>query len=172
MKKLECVRGHVSHYLEGTVPQVSVALKTWTVPEARGLRQRWRGRGSGGGCPAPVSAWPAAHASSPPAGARPRGSASAQPPNRASIIPVLRIRDILIQIRIRGSIPLTNRSWFGSCYFRQWPSRWQLKIIFLKFFFAYYFLKVHLHHFAKIQSKDIKKSENSRNQSFPYYFSL
>ncbi len=37
---------------------------------------------------------------------------------------VLRIRDILVRIRIRGSVPLTN----GSSYFRQWPSRWQLKI--------------------------------------------
>jgi hypothetical protein len=30
---------------------------------------------------------------------------------------VLRIHEILVRIRIRGSIPLTNGS--GSCYFRQ-----------------------------------------------------
>jgi hypothetical protein len=38
---------------------------------------------------------------------------------------VLRIRDILIRIRIRGSEPLTNGfgSDFGSGYFRQRPSR-------------------------------------------------
>ncbi len=43
--------------------------------------------------------------------------------------PVLRIRYILvrIQIRIRGSVPLTNGFW----YFRQWPSRWQPKKFFL-----------------------------------------
>jgi hypothetical protein len=35
----------------------------------------------------------------------------------------LRIRDILVRIRIRGSVPLTNGS--GSCHFRYWPSRRQ-----------------------------------------------
>jgi hypothetical protein len=30
---------------------------------------------------------------------------------------VLRIHDILVWIRIRGSMPLTNRSEIGSCYF-------------------------------------------------------
>ncbi len=43
------------------------------------------------------------------------------------LFPVLRIHDILvriqIQIRIRGSILLTNGSGFGSCYFRHLPSR-------------------------------------------------
>ncbi len=51
--------------------------------------------------------------------------------------PVLRIRDILVWIRISGFVPLTNHgsgSDSGSCYFRQWHSRWQLKInIFLCF---------------------------------------
>jgi hypothetical protein len=37
-------------------------------------------------------------------------------------------------------------------------------------FFAYYFLKLHLHHFSNI--KFIKKSQNSRNQGFSYYFCL
>ncbi len=41
--------------------------------------------------------------------------------------------------------PLTNES--GSCYFRYWPSRWEIKIIFS--FFAYYFLKLQLHHFQR-----------------------
>jgi hypothetical protein len=37
-----------------------------------------------------------------------------------STMAVLRIRDILVRIRIRGSVPLTNRSESdsGSCYFR------------------------------------------------------
>ncbi len=34
----------------------------------------------------------------------------------------------------------------GSCYFRQWPSRWQLKIICLLLF------KLHLHHFSNIKA--------------------
>jgi hypothetical protein len=36
--------------------------------------------------------------------------------------PVLQIHDILVRIRIRGSMPLTYRS--GSCYFRHWPWRY------------------------------------------------
>jgi len=42
---------------------------------------------------------------------------------------MLRIRDILVRIQTRGSVPLTNG--FGSCYYRQWPSRRQQKTIFL-----------------------------------------
>ncbi len=44
---------------------------------------------------------------------------------------VLRIHDILVLIRFSGSMPtLTNRFGFGSCYFRQRPSRRQQKLIF------------------------------------------
>jgi hypothetical protein len=42
------------------------------------------------------------------------------------------------------------------------------KKIFKKSFSAYYLLKEHLHHFSKIKSQ--KKSQNSRNQGFSYYF--
>ncbi len=35
---------------------------------------------------------------------------------------------------------------------------------------AYYFLKVHLHHFSKIKS--LKESQNSRNQGLSYYFCM
>ncbi len=52
----------------------------------------------------------------------------------------------------------------GSCYFRHWPSRCQFK------FFAYYFLKVHLHNFQRKKVK--KKSQSSRNQGFSYFFYL
>jgi hypothetical protein len=38
------------------------------------------------------------------------------------------------------------------------------------FFFAYYFVKLHLHHFSNIYSH--KESQNSRNQGFSYYFCL
>jgi hypothetical protein len=41
---------------------------------------------------------------------------------------------------------------------------------FYKIFSAYYFLKVHLHHFSKIKSQ--KESLNSRNQGFSYYFCM
>ncbi len=61
--------------------------------------------------------------------------------------PVLRIRDILVRIRIRGSVPLTNGSGSGSCCFRQWPSRWRWKL--KNILFAFYFLKLHLHHFQR-----------------------
>jgi hypothetical protein len=49
--------------------------------------------------------------------------------------PVLRICNIWLRFRIRGSVPLTYGS--GSCYFRHTKT----------FFSAYYFLKVYLHHF-------------------------
>ncbi len=64
---------------------------------------------------------------------------------------VLRIHEILERIRIRGSIPLNNGSGsrFGSlsCYF---VSDLQDAN---KSYFAYYFLKVHLHHFLMIKSR-------------------
>jgi hypothetical protein len=56
---------------------------------------------------------------------------------------VLRIHDLLIWIRIqiwiRESMPLTNGFGSGSCYFRQWPSRYQQKNYFLKFFCLFHF---------------------------------
>jgi hypothetical protein len=65
---------------------------------------------------------------------------------------VLWIRDILLHLRIRILQ-------FSSMTFKS-----HQKTIFFK-----KFLKVHLHHiFPKI--KVIKKSQNSRNQSFSYYF--
>ncbi len=58
----------------------------------------------------------------------------------------------------------------GSCYFRQRPSRWQLKLIFSLSFFAYFFLKLHLHHFSKIKShKEVAKQYES---GFSYNFCL
>ncbi len=76
------------------------------------------------------------------------------PPSPSSLThfyPVLRIRDILVRIRMRililGSVPLTNGSGSGSVTL------------------------VHLHHSSKIK-KVIKKSQNSRNQDFSYYFCL
>jgi hypothetical protein len=81
---------------------------------------------------------------------------------------MLQIHDILVWIRIRGSMPLTTGS--GSCYFRHWPSRCQKNLIFKTIFSTCYFLKVHLHYFSKIKSQ--KESQNSRNQVFSYYFCM
>jgi hypothetical protein len=44
------------------------------------------------------------------------------------------------------------------------------KLIFNTIFSAYYFLKVHLHHFSKIKCQ--KESQKSRNQGFSYYFCM
>jgi hypothetical protein len=44
------------------------------------------------------------------------------------------------------------------------------KLIFNTIFSAYYFLKVHLHHFSKVKSQ--KESQNRRNQGFSYYFCM
>jgi hypothetical protein len=44
------------------------------------------------------------------------------------------------------------------------------KLIFNTNFSAYYFLKVHLHHFSKIKSQ--KESQNSSIQGFSYYFCM
>ncbi len=54
------------------------------------------------------------------------------------LLAVMWIRDILVRIRIRGYVPLTNGSWFGSCYFLPWPSKRQQNT----FFPAYDFLKI------------------------------
>ncbi len=85
---------------------------------------------------------------------------------------MLRVHDILVwnRIQIRESMPLTYGSGSGSCYFRLWPSRCQQKLIFYTIFAAYYFWKVHLHHFSKMKSQ--KESQNSRNKSFSYYFCM
>jgi hypothetical protein len=40
------------------------------------------------------------------------------------------------------------------------------KLIFLQNFSAYFFLKVHLHHFSKIKSQ--KEALNSKNRGFSY----
>ncbi len=85
-----------------------------------------------------------------------------------------RIHDILVWFRIliSGSMPLTNWSgsgfWSESCYFHHWPSRRQQITNLKKSFSASYFLKAPLHHFSKIKGQ--KKSQNSRNQGFSYYF--
>ncbi len=90
---------------------------------------------------------------------------------------MLRIHDVLVYIRIliwiRGSMPLTNGSGFGSgsSFFRHQPSRCQQKTnFFKKDFLLIYFLKVHLHYFLRYKVK--KKSNISRNQGFSYYFCL
>ncbi len=70
-------------------------------------------------------------------------------------------------IRIRGSMPLTNGSDPAIVVIDLQDVN---KKLILKSFSAYYFLEVHLHHFSKIKVQ--KKSQNSRNQGFSYYFCL
>ncbi len=50
----------------------------------------------------------------------------------------------MVRIRIRGSVPLTSGSGSGSCFFRQWTTRWQQNISIYRSFFAYFFLNVHI----------------------------
>jgi hypothetical protein len=83
---------------------------------------------------------------------------------------VFRIHDILVWIRIwiRRSMPLTK--WTRIFLFLSLTFRCHQKLIFLTSFFAYYFLKVHLHNFSKIESP--KKSQNRRNRGFFLLFLL
>ncbi len=64
---------------------------------------------------------------------------------------MLWIRDILVQIRIRGSDP---------AIFVKTATKKQKKNLRV---FAYYFLKIHLHHFSKLKSpKEVTKKQESR----------
>ena len=99
------------------------------------------------------------------------------------LIPVFRIHYILrwIRIRIRGSMPLTNGSgsgfgsrsgsWIRILLFSSLTFKMPAKNKFFNTIFsAYYFLKLHLHHFSQMKSQ--KESQNSRNQGFSYYFCM
>ncbi len=87
---------------------------------------------------------------------------------------VFRIHDILVWIRIRESMPLTNGSgsWirillFSSLTFKM-PAKNYSNFL-TQFFLLVTFLKVHLHYFSKIKSQ--KESQNSRIQDC-YYFCM
>jgi hypothetical protein len=99
--------------------------------------------------------------------------------HRTFCLPVLRIHDILVWIRIRiwirGSIPLTNGSGSGcgsgSFYFHHWPPRSQQKTnFFYKFFCILLFEGTFTSFFKDKKSK--KNSQNSKNQGFSYNFCL
>ncbi len=69
------------------------------------------------------------------------------------LLAVLQIHEILLRIQIRGSIPLTNLDADPEpAIFVCDLQNVNKKLVFLLSFFAYYFLKVHLHHFSKIKS--------------------
>jgi hypothetical protein len=95
-------------------------------------------------------------------------------PQFQSVFP---IHDILVWIRIRRSMPLTNGSRFGSgcCYFRHLTSRTQQKKIF-KSFSTYFLLfecsGTYVIYIIFQRSNVQKKSQNSRNQVFSYYLCL
>ncbi len=77
-------------------------------------------------------------------------------------VAVLRIHDILVWIRIRGSMPLTNGSGFGSYIFCHWPSRRQQKTDIKKGISTFTFWRYIYIIFQRQKVK--KKSQNSRNQ--------
>jgi hypothetical protein len=74
---------------------------------------------------------------------------------------VLQIHDILVWIRIRGSMPLTNES--GSCPFCHFDSQdANKKLIFLKLLITFW-MYIYSHDFSKIKSqKEVKKQKESR----------
>ncbi len=80
---------------------------------------------------------------------------------------------VRIRIQICGSIPLTNGSgsgcWSGPCYFRQWPSRCQKKILFFILLLFTFWRYIYI---IFQRWKVIKKSQKSRNQCFSHYFCL
>ncbi len=86
----------------------------------------------------------------------------------SSFAAVLRIRDILVRIRIRGSVTLTNGS--GSWYFVIDLQDANKELFFANFFCLLLFRGAFSHHISKI--KIIKNSQNSRNLGFSYYFCL
>ncbi len=70
-----------------------------------------------------------------------------------------------------GSITFWVGSWIRILLFSSLTFIMPAKIKFFNTIFsAYYFLKLHLHHFSKIKSQ--KESQNSRNQGFSYYFCM
>ncbi len=76
------------------------------------------------------------------------------------LVPVLRIDDIMVWIRIRiwirGSMPLAIGS--GSCFFRHWPSRQQQKTYFpKKIFYLLLFKRTFTSFFKDIKSKEVTK---------------
>jgi hypothetical protein len=90
--------------------------------------------------------------------------------------PVFRIHDILVWIRIRGSMPLINGSGYGSeygsgsFYFINDLQDANKKLIFLKVFLYITFLRYLC---ILFKNKKVKKmSQNSRNQGFSYYICL
>jgi hypothetical protein len=66
--------------------------------------------------------------------------------NYGTYLEVLRIRFILVRIRICGSVPRSRTNGSGSCYFREWPSRWQQQ------FFGLLIFEVTFTSFLKIKS--------------------
>jgi hypothetical protein len=81
--------------------------------------------------------------------------------------PRIHASDQWVRIRILDPGSLWIRILLFSSLTFKMPGK---KLIFNKIFSAYYFLKVHLHHFSKIKSQ--KESQNRRNQGFSYYFCM
>ncbi len=61
-----------------------------------------------------------------------------------------------------GSMPVTNGSGFGSCYFRHWPSRWQQKTN----FFNEVFLLITFWRYIHIGKQLLLSNDRNRVRSF------
>ncbi len=97
-----------------------------------------------------------------------------EPPWFLILNPVFRIYDILVWIRIRGSMLLTNGSGFGcgsgSCYLLYWPSRGQQKTNFLIKFFCLLLFEDTFTSFIK--NKKSKRSHTTVGSRFFLLFLL
>ncbi len=84
---------------------------------------------------------------------------------------VFRIHDILMWIRIRGSVPLTTGSGCGSgsCYIRSLPSRRKQKNKNKKFFCLLLFEGIFKSFF---KDKSPKEVTTQKDRGFSYYFCL
>jgi hypothetical protein len=84
--------------------------------------------------------------------------------------PHLLLPSRVVDPQIRTS-DLQIRLWIRILLFCQWLTRCQKKSFFSKFFFPFFFLRVHYNQFSLfIDIKVKKKSQNCRNQGFSYFF--
>ncbi len=74
-----------------------------------------------------------------------------------------------VRIQIRGSMPLTNGSGFGSCYFRHWTSRRQQKSnLFKKFFYLLLFEGA----FTSFSKNKVKKKSQHRTVGIKIFLTI
>ncbi len=77
---------------------------------------------------------------------------------------------VYVCARLKKPVLQTGIHWIRILLFSSMIFKTSTKNNLIKKFFAYYFLKVHLHQFSKIKSH--KEVTKRRNQCFSYYFCL